>query len=79
MMIPQHDNMNHGKAMEELDEFERFKQKRYQPKVRETTARCLTGELCEIMVGPDEEKGKNLPSGHNLFEYIDIQGHIDVV
>ncbi len=77
--IPRRDYMNHGKATEELYEFERFKHKKYQPKVRETTARCLTGESCEIMVRPVKEKGKNLPSGHNLFEYIDIQGPIDVV
>ncbi len=44
--FPQRDNMNHGKAMEELDEFEHFKRKKYQQKVRETTARCLTGESC---------------------------------
>ncbi len=56
--IPRRDNMNHGKAMEELDEFEHFKRKKYQPKVRERTARCLAGESCEIMVGPVEEKGK---------------------
>ncbi len=31
------------------------------------------------MVGPVEEKVKNLPSGHSLFEYIYIQGRIDVV
>jgi hypothetical protein len=55
------------------------KHKKYQPTVRETTARCLTGKLCEIMVGPVEEKGNNLPSGHNRFEYIDIRGRIDVV
>jgi hypothetical protein len=30
------------------------------------------------MVGPVEEKGKKLPSGHNLFEYNDFQGRIDV-
>jgi hypothetical protein len=32
-----------------------------------------------MMVGPVHEKGKNLPSGHNLFDYIDIQGRIDLV
>ena len=32
-----------------------------------------------MMVGPVHEKGKNLPSGHNLFDYIDIQGQIDLV
>ncbi len=47
--------------MEELDEFEHFKLKKYQPKIREMTARCLTGELCEIRVGPVEEKGKIFP------------------
>jgi hypothetical protein len=43
------------------------------------TARCLTGESCEIMVGPVEEKGQNLPSGYNLFDYIDIRGCIYIV
>ncbi len=71
--------MNHGKAKEELEEFEHFKHKNYQPKVREMTARCLTGESCQIMIGPVEEKGKNIPSGHNLFDYIDIQCCIDAV
>jgi hypothetical protein len=37
------DYVNHGKAKEELEEFESFKRKKYQPKVREVTARCLTG------------------------------------
>jgi hypothetical protein len=64
--------MNYGKAKEELEEFEHFKHKKYQPKVTEMTARCLTGELCQIMVGPVEKKGKNLPLGHDLFDYIDI-------
>ena len=76
--LPQRDNMNHGKAKEELDEFEHWKRKKYKPKVREMTARCLFGELSEVMVGPVEEE-KNLPLGHNLFEYIDIQGRMDVV
>jgi hypothetical protein len=71
-----HDNMNHGKAKEELEEFERFKHKKYQPKVREVTVRCLTGELCQIMVGPVDKKGI---LGHNLFDYIDVQGCIDFV
>ncbi len=66
------DNMNHSKAKEELEEFERYKHKKYQPKVREVTARCLTGESCQIMVGPVNQKGKNIPSGHNLFDYIDV-------
>jgi hypothetical protein len=52
------DNMNHGKAKEELEEFERFKRKKHQPKVREVTARCLTGESCQIMVDPVDQKGK---------------------
>ncbi len=56
--IPWHDNMNHGKAKEELEEFEHFKHKKYQPKVREVTARCLTGESCQIMVGTVDQKGK---------------------
>jgi len=70
--IPWHDNMNHGKAKEELEEYERFKHKKYQPKVREVTARCLTGESCQIMVGPVDQKGKILSSEQNLFDYIDV-------
>jgi hypothetical protein len=50
------DNMNHSKAKEELEEFKHFKHKKYQPNVREVTARCLTGELCQIMVGPVGQK-----------------------
>ncbi len=60
--IPRRDNMNHCKAMEELEEFEHFKRKKYQPKVREVIAGCLIGELCQIMVGPVNQKRKNLPS-----------------
>ena len=52
------DNMNHGKSKEELEEIEHFKRKKYQPNVREVTARCLTGELCQIMVGPVDQKRK---------------------
>ena len=58
--IPRHDNMNHGIAKEELEEFEHFKRKKYQLKVREVTARCLTGESCQIMVAPFDQKGKNI-------------------
>jgi len=54
--IPRHNNMNHSKAKEKLEEFERFKRKKYQPKVREVTASYLTGESCQIMVGPVEKK-----------------------
>jgi hypothetical protein len=71
--------MNHSKSKEELEKFKHFKCKKYQQNVREVTARCLTGELCQIMVGPVDQKGKYLPSGHNLFDYIDIQGCIDFV
>jgi hypothetical protein len=70
--IPRRDNMNHGKAKGKLEEFEHFKHKKYQPKVREVTARCLTGESCQFIVGPVDQKGKNLPSGHNLFDYIHV-------
>jgi hypothetical protein len=73
------DNMNHSKSKEELEDFERFKRKKYQPNVRGVTARCLTGELCQIIVSPVDQKGKNLPSGHNLFDYIDVRGCIDFV
>ncbi len=76
--IPWCDNLNHHKAKEwRSSSISRCK--KFQPKVREVTARCLTGELCQIMVGPVNQKGNNLPSGHNLFDYIDVRGHIDFV
>jgi hypothetical protein len=56
--FPQRDNTNHGKAKEELEEFESLKRKKYQPRVRKVTARCLTGESCQIMVGPVTKKEK---------------------
>ena len=77
--IPMRDNQNYGKAKQELEEFERFKRKKYLPTLKEASARCLTGESGEIMVGTVQNKGKNLPSGHNLFDYIDIRGRIDIV
>ncbi len=55
--IPQ-DNMNHGKAKEELEKFKHFKCKKYHPNVKEVIARCLTGESCQIMVGPVGQKRK---------------------
>ena len=77
--IPMRDNQNYGKAKQELEEFERFKRKKYLPTLKEASARCLTGESGKIMVGTVQNKGKNLPSGHNLFDYIDIRGRIDIV
>ena len=77
--IPMRDNQNYAKAKQELEEFERFKRKKYLPTLKEASARCLTGESGEIMVGTVQNKGKNLPSGHNLFDYIDIRGRIDIV
>jgi hypothetical protein len=40
--VPRRDNTNYGKAKEELEEFERFKRKKYLPTLKETSARCLT-------------------------------------
>jgi hypothetical protein len=49
---------HHSNSKEKLEEFEHFKRKKYHPNVREVTARCPTGELCQIMVGPVDQKGK---------------------
>ena len=56
MMISLDVIMNHGKAKEELDEFEHWKRKAYQPKVREMTVGHLTGESSEVMVCPLRKK-----------------------
>ena len=52
---------------------------KFLPKLKETIARCLARELCQIMVGPVEQKGEKIPSSHTFFDYIDIPDHIDLV
>ena len=38
-----------------------------------------TGNMQEIIVGPVEENGKDLPSGKNLGDYINEKGRMDVL
>jgi hypothetical protein len=38
-----------------------------------------SGKTQEVIVGPVEENGKDLPSGKNLGNYIDTKGRMDVL
>jgi hypothetical protein len=39
----------------------------------------LNGNMEEIIVGPVEENGKDLPSGQKLGDYVNEKGRMDVV
>ncbi len=38
-----------------------------------------SGKTEEVIVGPVEENGKDLPSGKNLGNYVDTKGRMDVL
>jgi hypothetical protein len=56
--IPRRDNRIMVKQRKNWRSLSISRCKKYQPKVREVTARCLTEESCQIMVGPVNQKGK---------------------
>ena len=39
----------------------------------------LNGDMEEIIVGPVEENGKDLPSGKKLGDYVNEKGRMDVL
>lgn len=70
-----------------MDEFivlESYKLKKYRPTLDRTKSKILAGndengKVYEIAVGPVLFKGKDLPSGRNLVQYIDKRGRIDLL
>ena len=69
---------------EELKAFERYKKKKYLPIVDAAKAAKLqgigaNGKEYEIAVGPVLSRGKNLPSGKNLADYMNKQGRLDML
>ena len=77
--VPDRVNTNHARAEEELSELQRWSKKKYLPKVAKSTARVLVGNEAEISIGPVEGRGKDLPSGNNLFDYVDKKGRFDTL
>jgi hypothetical protein len=78
--LPQTDNINYNLAEKELSIFESFKRSKYRPIFDKQNGHMLTvmyeGSVKEIFVGPATKRGKDLPSGKNLIDYIDKQGRM---
>ena len=73
------DNSNYNRAVEELERFERFKKSKYRPEIEMVTAKVLKGPGGELVIGPAKSPGKNLPSGKNLFQYVDSRGRFKIL
>jgi hypothetical protein len=78
--LPQTENINYNLAEKELSIFESFKHSKYPPIFDKQNGHILTGmyegSVKEIFVGPAAKRGKDLPSGKNLIDYIDKQGRM---
>ena len=64
-------NCNYNRAEEEFNTFESFKRNKYRPKWVRAKSEILSGiglngDMEEIIVGPVEENGKDLPSGKKI-------------
>ena len=82
--VPTRVNSNYNKAEEELLLFESWKRKKYRPSFDRSKSSILAGvdddgRKHEVIVGPILSRGKDLPSGKNLVDYIDCRGRIELV
>ncbi len=72
------------RAEEEFNTFESFKRNKYRPKWVRAKSEILSGiglngNMEEIIVGPVEENGKDLPLGENLGDYVNEKDRMDVL
>ncbi len=77
-------NCNYNRAEEEFNTFEPFKRNKYRPKWVKAKSEILSGiglngNMEEIIVGPVEENGKDLPLGKKLGDYVNEKGRMDVL
>ncbi len=77
-------NCDYNRAEEEFNTFKSFKRNKYSPKWVKAKSEILSGiglnsNMEEIIVGPVEENGKNLPLGTNLVDYVNEKGRMDVL
>ena len=82
--VPARVNSNYNKAEEELLLYESWKRKKYPPIFDRSKLSILVGvdedkRKHAIIVGPVLSRGKYLPSGKNLADYIDCRGRIYLV
>ena len=77
-------NCNYNRAEEKFNTFKSFKCNRYRPKWVRAKSEILSGigpngNMEEIIFGPVEENGKDLPSGKKLGDYVNEKGRMDVL
>lgn len=72
---------NYQLAEKEMKAFEKCKRSKYRPTFHSSSSRALSGTYNDkfhmISVGPVRRKGRDLPSGKNLADYIDPNGRMD--
>jgi hypothetical protein len=76
------ENENYRIAVSELQRFEGFKLSRYRPKLdikKSLENKNDNGKWFEIEFGPVVERGKDLPSGKNVADYLDARGRMDLL
>lgn len=76
------DSGNYRSAEKEFQHFEEYKKQKYQPKCK--LGRCLEnkdskGRLIRLGVGPVVSRGEDLPSKHNIADFVDKKGRINIV
>ena len=86
-VIPPQVNVNYNRVIEELESFERCKQKKYRPKFDKDKSKILSAVAWDedkeeykshkIIVGPVKKRGQDLPSKKNLVDYVDKNGRFD--
>jgi hypothetical protein len=77
-------NCSYNRAEEEFNTFESFKLNKYRPKWVRAKSEILSGiglngDMEEIIVGPVEDNGKDLPLGKNLGDYVNEKGRVDML
>ncbi len=77
-------NCNCNRAEEEFNTVESFKRNKYRPKWVKAKSEILSGiglngNMEEIIVGPVEENGKDLPSRKKLGDYVNEKGRMEVL
>ena len=81
--LPRTENFNYNLADKELSSFDEFKCSKYWPRFEMQEGKVLAGKydgsVKEIFIGAATKRGKDLPSGKNLFDYIDKQGQMCLV
>ena len=81
--LPRTENFNYNLADKELSSFDEFKRSKYRPRFEMQEGKVLVGKydgsVKEIFIGRATKRGKDLPSGKNLFDYIDKQGRMCLV